>query len=271
MLEAANYGTANNVELKAGVERIESAGPLAARGVVVRIPVCCRCFGPIPNGRIIALAQSLIKGCPKLCPTMASVLCRIPSKAKVIQQTLLLSSTPSRLASHAVAAAGHGHHDIHDGHSSEPAYRYAIGTREVVGYGWAGDEVYGDSIVWPYPAIRFRRPESVDASLLKKEKGDWKNLSIQEKKDLYRYSFCETFSEQLAPTGQWKSIWGIMMFWTALALWGFMGIKAVYPPLPATFTDEHRLRMLKEMIDMRVGAVDGLASQWDYEKGQWKE
>ena len=46
---------------------------------------------------------------------------------------------------------------------------------------------------------------------------------------------------------------------------------SVYGPLPETFDDEHRLAQLKRMIDLRVGAVDGLASKWDYEKGRWKE
>lgn len=42
------------------------------------------------------------------------------------------------------------------------------------------------------------------------------------------------------------------------------------PPLPESFSDENRLGQLKRMIDQRQGAVDGLASHWDYEKGEWK-
>lgn len=41
-------------------------------------------------------------------------------------------------------------------------------------------------------------------ALREKEKGDWKKLSIHEKKALYRASFCQTFEEFKAPTGEWK-------------------------------------------------------------------
>lgn len=181
------------------------------------------------------------------------------------------------MASHSAAVSAHGHgvathvaHDSH-GHGHGPAYREAIGNRDIVGYGWDGEPSYGDSIVWPYPAVRFREPSTEFQSAIQKEKGDWKNLSVEDKKKLYRYNYCETFSEMLAPTGVWKSITAIVIFWMTLATWAYITMKKVYGPLPETFDDEHRLAQLKRMIDLRVGAVDGLASKWDYEKGRWKE
>lgn len=208
---------------------------------------------------------------------MASVICRVSRKATVVPRTWLLSQSRFKSSSHAATAPGgdvaveaaHGpdaHHDVY-----VPTYRETIGDREVVGYGWSGEPAYADSIIWPYPAIRFRRPEAIDASLLKKELGDWKNLSVDEKKALYRYSHCETFAEMLSPSGNWKRITGIIFMLLSTALWAYMALKTIYPPLPASFNDEHRLAQLKRMIDLRVGAIDGLASKWDYDKGRWKK
>lgn len=48
-------------------------------------------------------------------------------------------------------------------------------------------------------------------SLREKEKGDWKKLTLEEKKALYRTSFCKTFAEIKAPTGEWKMSIGAAM------------------------------------------------------------
>jgi cytochrome c oxidase subunit 4 len=61
--------------------------------------------------------------------------------------------------------------------------------------------------------------------LREKEKGDWKKLSIEEKKALYRASFCQTFAEINAPTGEWKSITGISLMFMSLAVWSYLFFK----------------------------------------------
>lgn len=58
-----------------------------------------------------------------------------------------------------------------------------------------------------------------------KEKGDWKKLSIEEKKALYRASFRQTFSEFQAPTGEWKGHIGIAFIGVAFSLWVVMFLK----------------------------------------------
>lgn len=55
-----------------------------------------------------------------------------------------------------------------------------------------------------------------------KEKGEWKNLTLDEKKQLYRASFRLTYAEMEAPSGRWKSYFGWAMLWQACALWLFM-------------------------------------------------
>lgn len=60
--------------------------------------------------------------------------------------------------------------------------RALIGKREVVGYGTNGSYTYWDCHDAPYPAIKFREETPEIAKIREKEKGDWKNLSIEEKR-----------------------------------------------------------------------------------------
>ena len=81
-----------------------------------------------------------------------------------------------------------------------------IGKREVVGYGINGESNYIDTVMAPFPAIRFKEDVGEIATLRQKEKGDWKKMTKEEKKVLYRASFCQTLVESEAPTGEWKSV-----------------------------------------------------------------
>ncbi|CAF4206745.1 unnamed protein product, partial [Rotaria sordida] len=64
-----------------------------------------------------------------------------------------------------------------------------IGNREIVGYGLKGKPEYFDLVMFPCPSIRWEADTSEIAELRKKEKGDWKQLSTEDKKRLYRASF----------------------------------------------------------------------------------
>ena len=44
----------------------------------------------------------------------------------------------------------------------------------------------------------------------------------------------------------------------------------MYEPFPSSFSEEAQAAQLKRMIDLEVNPVEGLASKYDYEKGQWK-
>lgn len=55
--------------------------------------------------------------------------------------------------------------------------------------------------------------------LREKEKSDWKKLTKYEKKALYRFSFCQTFAEMDAPTGEWKLNVAGCCIAIALSLW----------------------------------------------------
>ncbi len=127
-----------------------------------------------------------------------------------------------------------------------------IGKREVVGFGSNGEEVYLDDVHHPFPAIRFKEDAGEIAvrkrerlyhntwchislckfcffflfqKLREKERGDWKKLTVEEKKQLYRASFCQTLSEVEAHTGEWKGVLGISLIFTALGVWGYILLK----------------------------------------------
>ncbi|XP_053693974.1 cytochrome c oxidase subunit 4 isoform 1, mitochondrial [Sabethes cyaneus] len=146
-----------------------------------------------------------------------------------------------------------------------------IGKREIVGYGWNGLPVYADRVDYPMPPIRFKEPTPDVLALREKEKGDWKKLSIQEKKALYRASFCQTFSEMKYPTGEWKMCLGFGLIAISMSIATMLMMKAfVYDDLPITFDEEHQKAQLKRMLDLGVGNIDGLSSKWDYENNKWK-
>jgi cytochrome c oxidase subunit 4 len=146
-----------------------------------------------------------------------------------------------------------------------------IGSREIVGYGWNGQPIYYDRVDYPMPAIRFREDSKEIKVLREKEKGDWKKLSLEERKALYRTSFCQTFAEIKAPTGEWKQHIGAGFIAASLAILFAAWMNAyVYPESPITLDEEHQKAQLKRMIDLEINPISGLASKWDYEKGQWK-
>ncbi|KAG5880640.1 hypothetical protein JTB14_015617 [Gonioctena quinquepunctata] len=125
---------------------------------------------------------------------------------------------------------------------------------------------------FPMPAIRWKESTPDVVALREKEKGDWKNLSVEEKKALYRASFCQTFAEFKAPTGEWKSVLGIGLTLMSGALWIFYFLKTfVYSPLPITFSPEYREAQLRRIIDLQANPIQGISSKWDYEKDDWKK
>ncbi|XP_065171353.1 cytochrome c oxidase subunit 4 isoform 1, mitochondrial-like [Atheta coriaria] len=150
--------------------------------------------------------------------------------------------------------------------------KVAIGSREVVGFGFNGQPNYVDRADFPMPALRWKEPTSDIKALREKEKGDWSKLSIEEKKALYRASFRQTFSEFKAPTGQWKSTIGMTLFFASMGLWLYMGMKFfVYNPLPPSFEKEAQEAQLRRILDLHMNPVEGLSSKWDYEKDDWKK
>ncbi|KAK0426305.1 hypothetical protein QR680_009636 [Steinernema hermaphroditum] len=144
--------------------------------------------------------------------------------------------------------------------------------REVVGFGATGDETYQDRLDYWYPAIRFRKEDDTISPIRKKEAGDWKNLSAEEKKLLYRYSFRQTLAEFEAPTGYWKVIASTVCFVLGLATCYTIFLKQyVYPELPPTFDNEYKEAQVERMLVLEKGNFLGPARYYDYENNRWKK
>ena len=66
---------------------------------------------------------------------------------------------------------------------------FLTGSRDIVGYGSNGNAIYWDQPGFPCPAIRFKEATPEVLQLQEKEKGDWKALSVEEKKAC-KLAFC---------------------------------------------------------------------------------
>lgn len=115
-------------------------------------------------------------------------------------------------------------------------------------------------------------------------------MTKHEKKALYRHSFCQTFAEFEAPTGEWKLCVAGGLIAASLAIWFAIWMRlygevfisknmefnfiihvfSVLPPLPESVSEESRKAQLKRMLDLGVGHVDGISSKWDYDNKKWK-
>ncbi|KAL2104145.1 hypothetical protein ACEWY4_001013 [Coilia grayii] len=132
--------------------------------------------------------------------------------------------------------------------------------------------MYCDRIDTPLPDRIYKDELSAtEKSLKQKEKGPWAQLTDEEKLALYRISFKSTYAEMKQPDGEWKTVVAGMLFFFGITglivIW--QGIY-VYPETPHTFAPEWKAKQAQRMLDMRVNPVEGFASQWDYEKKQWK-
>ena len=153
----------------------------------------------------------------KTCRLLSQFVEKQAARASALHRGRLFLSTT------AMKRGGYG--ADHGGEIQTLPIKCEIGTREVVGYGMNGEETYIDHYAFPFPAIRFKEDTPEILKIKEKEKGDWKKLTTHEKKELYRASFCQTFVEQKAPTGQWKSILGITLAGVSLGIWGYIWMQ----------------------------------------------
>ncbi|KAL5020880.1 hypothetical protein ScPMuIL_000035 [Solemya velum] len=121
------------------------------------------------------------------------------------------------------------------------------------------------------PPSASKRTPRKSSPYVKKEKGNWADLTLEEKKELYRASFCQTYAEMTAPTGEWKSVTATIIMTFVLAGWlTFWLKKFVYDDMPPTINTEWQEAQVRRMIELRMGAVEGVSAKWDYDKGEWK-
>lgn len=191
---------------------------------------------------------------------------------RLVARQLAARSTVNRYF-YASAVQSGGHMSIADTGLTRDCTHPKIGDREIVGWGVNGEEAYIDRPDFPYPAIRWKSPNAPGVpELRKKELGDWKSLSMDEKKALYRASFNQTMLEAGARhNGEWKLAVGATFLGLSVGLWLWFFCKLkVYNPLPESFSEEGLKNRLKMDIAIRKDPIQGVASKWDYEKDQWK-
>jgi len=202
------------------------------------------------------------------CKVLSQLVSKQASRALLVHRgRVFLSTSAAKRGDYKLA------NDNHGGDLVELPIKCEIGKREVVGFGMNGEEIYIDHVAYPFPSIRFKEDTPRILQLKEKEKGDWKKMTIEEKKELYRASFCQTLVEVKAPTGDWKGIMGLSMAIIAMGMWAYVWMaKYVYGPLPSSMTDpEHQKGQIQMMINMGVGRADGgFASHYDYENNRWK-
>lgn len=172
-----------------------------------------------------------------------------------------------------VRNSGHDHAPERWPPLSATQYREMAQGRDYVGFGLCGEPIYSDRIDNPYPAIRFRKNDPEILKLREKEKGDWRKLTLEEKKQLYRASFANTLTEILAPRGHWKAGTAVCLFAINLAMIMMITFKklcASKDRQPKSLSNEHKEKKLQTWINCFSEPIDGVASKWDYEKGRWK-
>ncbi|XP_076146913.1 cytochrome c oxidase subunit 4I1-like [Alosa pseudoharengus] len=133
---------------------------------------------------------------------------------------------------------------------------------------------YNNRLDTPLPDRPFVKHDQLSAEqkkLKEKEKASWKSLSKEEQLALYRMTFELTYPEMRKGSDEWKTVLGGVLFFM-----GFSGLLVwwqrvyVFGDVPHTLSDEWVEKQTQRMIDMRINPVNGFASQWDYEKKQWK-
>lgn len=168
-------------------------------------------------------------------------------------------------------------------HDSTPSYprnwgwinREYIGNREVVGHGRSSKAIYDDHYFWPFPAIRYKVFEGDLLLLREKEKGHWKDLTPDEKRELYRASFRQTFAEfahgHPYPDNEMYGPVGLACIIISIAVLYYTFLKAfILPPLPTSMTPEGWEKSITKQIQLGWNPITGIASKWDYERDQWK-
>ena len=109
--------------------------------------------------------------------------------------------------------------------------------------------------------------------LKEKEKGDWKNLSNEERMDLYNLYFSMSMADMCRDTDEYKSVAGVVMIlisFTLLIHW-FIHVYVLPPYVESAVDPEWVQAAIKKQLQFHAGPVTGYASMWDYENNCWKK
>ncbi|XP_075182364.1 LOW QUALITY PROTEIN: cytochrome c oxidase subunit 4 isoform 1, mitochondrial [Anomaloglossus baeobatrachus] len=132
---------------------------------------------------------------------------------------------------------------------------------------------YHDHRAVPLPEVAFLDNLTPELKALKdKEKGQWMSLSAQEKVQLYRIKFNQTYANMNKKSNEWKTaLGGTLIFIGLTALIIVWQREHVFGEIPHTLSDEWIAKQTKRMLDMRIDPVEGFSAKWDYAKNEWKK
>ncbi|XP_033220109.1 cytochrome c oxidase subunit 4 isoform 1, mitochondrial-like isoform X1 [Belonocnema kinseyi] len=104
--------------------------------------------------------------------------------------------------------------------------------------------------------VRFGLTCQPSQALREKEKGDWNNLTIDEKMCLYRDSFSNTSAEVVEPTPEWKSVMAWTIFLSSLGIWLYIFIRLLLERgnSPSMFDKRRRV----DSVDQYYRAIEVL-------------
>ncbi|KAM5294689.1 cytochrome c oxidase subunit 4 isoform 1, mitochondrial-like [Glossophaga mutica] len=123
-----------------------------------------------------------------------------------------------------------------------------------------------------YPLLDVAHVKNLSASqkaLKEKEKNPWSSLSIDEKVELHRIKFNESFAEMNRSTNEWKTVVGAAMFFIGFIALVLIWVKHhVYGPIPHTFEEDWMAKQTKRMLDVKVSPIHGFCAKWDYDKNE---
>ncbi|OAF69289.1 hypothetical protein A3Q56_02920 [Intoshia linei] len=148
-----------------------------------------------------------------------------------------------------------------------------LGNRDIVGFGAGGAGEYFDNIAVPMPGIRFR-PNTADFYALRQlELGDWRDLTIDQKKQLYRKNFRYTYAEfQNRQNHRMPFFFGCTLIFMTAGLFYYVSLlNYIKINRPYTLQPEYKEKMVEYWIRQMQGLSHGIASYWDYDKNEWKK
>ncbi|XP_045192362.2 cytochrome c oxidase subunit 4 isoform 1, mitochondrial-like isoform X2 [Mercenaria mercenaria] len=150
-------------------------------------------------------------------------------------------------------------------------YYPQIGNREIVGPSYGAQFDYHDTADHPMPSVRWAANTPEVLALREKELNDWNTLTLEEKKQLYRNTYRQTFAEFKAPTGDWKRIASIVFYTLAASVVLFLYNVTSYGTKPVTYDQDYQQGMIATMLMSNVAPYSGISSKYDFEKNEWKK
>jgi len=146
-----------------------------------------------------------------------------------------------------------------------------IGNRDIVGNSFHATVDYYDAVDYSLPSVRWAENTPEVLALRSKEAGSWLDLSLAEKKQLYRNSFRQTLAEVSAPKGEWKRQSYIFFYIMAISTAYFIWTASTGYGRKTTTTKEYQQEVVATLLMNNQGHYSGLSSKYDFEKNQWKK